>query len=305
MVKARVVWFVVLGCLAAPISHTLPVSARQSPATPPAFRFHHVHLNTVSARNAIDFYARHFNVERAALGRVPALRAQGKWLLFNEVRSAPAWPVVSSLYHIGWGAPDMKATFQQLLDGKVAFETPITDISQVIEAGSGRVFFAYIDGPDHAMIEINTARDDTFQHVHFLSDDPVSAGQWYVRHFGATSANANPSREAHSHNGLQIYPFMGASLDGIQFFWYPKAFGQGSYPEAWKGRSSFASSRGRVIDHVAFSVAGLDAALVRLEADGVTVLQRPRATLDGQVRSAFVTAPDGVELELVEATGSN
>ena len=303
MVKVRVVWFVVLFALA--ISHTLSVSAGQAPPTPPAFRFHHVHLNTVNARNAIDFYASHFKAERAALGTVPAVRAQGKWLLFNEVRTAPAWPVVSSLYHIGWGAPDMKATYQRLLDGKVPFETPITDISHVIDAGSGRVFFAYVDGPDHAMIEINTARDDTFQHVHFLSDDPVSAGQWYLRHFGATSANANPSREARTHNGLQIYPFMGANLDGIQFFWYPKAFGQGSYPAAWKGRTSFASPRGRVIDHVAFSVTGLDAALVRLEADGVKVLQRPRATLDGQIRSAFVAAPDGVELELVEAAGSN
>ena len=173
MVKVRVVWFVVLLALAAPVSHTLSVSAGQAPATPPAFRFHHVHLNTMNTRNAIDFYASHFNAERAALGTVPAVRAQGKWLLFNEVRTAPAWPVVSSLYHIGWGAPDMKATYQRLLDGKVPFEAPITDISQVIEAGSGRVFFAYVDGPDHAMIEINTARDDTFQHVHFLSDDPV------------------------------------------------------------------------------------------------------------------------------------
>lgn len=276
-------------------------AAPGSRAPAPAFRFHHVHLNTVDAKAAIDFYASHFNAERASLDDLPAVRAQGKWLLFDEVDAPPPWPVVSSLYHIGWGAPDMKSTYQLLKDRGTVFETPITDISHVIEADSGRVFFAYVDGPDHALIEINSARDDSFQHVHFLSDDPVAAGQWYMRHFGATSNNPEPSREARTHNGLQIYPFMGANLDGVQFYWYPKAFGRGSYPEAWQGRTAFASPRGRVIDHIAFSVDDLDHALARLEADGVKVLQRPQPALEGRLRSAFVAAPDGIELELVES----
>ena len=268
----------------------------------PVFRFHHVHLNSVDPDKAIDFYATHFNAARDRFaGRVPAVRAQGKWLLFDTVKQAPPSPVISSLYHIGWGAPDMQAAYTRLLDSGVHFETPLTDIAQVLEAPAGRAFFAYVDGPDHAMIEINGARDDTFQHVHLLSADPVTTGQWYLKHFGATSTNPNPPREPRIHNGLQIYPFMGADLDGVRFYWYPKAFGQGSYPEAWKGRTDFASPRGRVIDHIAFSVEGLDQALTKLEADGVRVLQRPKPAMNGLLRSAFVSAPDGVELELVEA----
>lgn len=273
------------------------------PAAPrgPAYRFHHVHLNTVNAARAIDFYTTHFKAERGSYGgKVPAVSAQGKWLLFNEVKQPPAWPVISSLYHIGWGATDMKGAYERLVSKGVPFETPLTDISKVIQAGSGRTFFAYVDGPDHAMIEINTAGNDNFQHVHFLSDDPVSAGQWYMQRFGATSGNPNPPREARVYNGLQIYPYMGANLDGIQFFWYPKAFGQGSYPEAWKGRTAFASPRGRVIDHIAFSVEGLDRALAQLESDGVKILQRPQPALNGVFRSAFVEGPDGVEVEIVE-----
>lgn len=278
-------------------------AVQQAAAAPPVYRFHHVHLNSVDPDKAIAFYAAHFNAVRDAFaGRVPAVRAQGKWLLFDKVAEAPPWPVLSSLYHIGWGAPDMQATYKRLLDSGVRFETPLTDISQVLEAPAGRAFFAYVDGPDHAMIEINGARDDTFQHVHLLSADPVTTGQWYLKHFGATSTNpTNPSREARLHNGLQIYPFMGADLDGVRFYWYPQAFGQGSYPEAWKGRSTFASPRGRVLDHIAFSVEGLDQALARLEADGVKVLQRPKPAMNGLFRSAFVSAPDGVELEIVEA----
>ena len=305
--SAVVVLGVGMAWLAASRVDSAGQGAPAAPAAPPAqspFRFHHVHLNTVNAAKAVDFYATHFNAQRGQFGgKIPAVVAQGKWLLFNEVKDAPAWPVVSAMYHIGWGAPDMKTTYEKLRAGGVAFETPITDISQVIEAGSGRVFFAYVDGPDHAMIEINTARDDSFQHVHFLSEDTVATGQWYMKHFGMASGNPNPSREAKTHNGLQIYPYMGATLDGIQFFWYPTAFGRGSFPEAWKGRTGFASSRGRVIDHIAFGVAGLDVALARLEASGVKVLQRPQTTLNGLLRSAFVQAPDGIELELVETSG--
>jgi len=268
----------------------------------PVFHFHHVHLNSVDPEKAIDFYAAHFNATRDRFaGKVPAVRAQGKWLLVDKVKAPPPWPVLSALYHIGWGAPDMQAAYKRLVESGVRFETPLTDIAQVLEAPAGRAFFAYVDGPDHALIEVNGAMSDTFQHVHFLSADPVSTGQWYLKHFGATSTNPNPSREARTHNGLQIYPFMGADLDGIRFYWYPQAFGQGSYPDAWKGRSTFASSRGRVLDHIAFSVEGLDRALAQLEADGVTVLQRPKPAMNGLFRSAFVAAPDGVELEIVEA----
>ena len=150
------------------------------------------------------------------------------------------------------------------------------------------------------MIEINGSANENTGHVHFLANDPVTTGQWFIKHFGATSGAPNPSREARVYNGLQIYPYMGANLDGIQFFWYPKAFGSGSYPDAWKGRTDFATSRGRVIDHIAFSVEGLDKALAQLQTDGVKILHPPQTSLNGLIRSAFVEGPDGLELEIVE-----
>jgi hypothetical protein len=44
---------------------------------------------------------------------------------------------------------------------------------------------------------------------------------------------------------------------------------------------------------------------LRLEAVGVKVLQRPLAAVDGLLRSAFIEAPDGVELELVDGHAKN
>jgi len=49
---------------------------------------------------------------------------------------------------------------------------------------------------------------------------------------------------------------------------------------------------------VAFSVDDLDGTLARLKGEGVRIVSGPRKA-DG-VRSAFIQAPDGMELELVE-----
>jgi catechol 2,3-dioxygenase-like lactoylglutathione lyase family enzyme len=53
-----------------------------------------------------------------------------------------------------------------------------------------------------------------------------------------------------------------------------------------------------VIDHVAVSVDNLDQTLARLRAEGVIVPTAPKTT--NGMRSAFVQAPDRMELEIVE-----
>ena len=52
------------------------------------------------------------------------------------------------------------------------------------------------------------------------------------------------------------------------------------------------------LDHVAISVDNLDETLARLKSEGVTVVSGPRRS--NGLRSAFVEAPDRMELELVE-----
>jgi catechol 2,3-dioxygenase-like lactoylglutathione lyase family enzyme len=55
---------------------------------------------------------------------------------------------------------------------------------------------------------------------------------------------------------------------------------------------------GRVIDHIAVSVDNLDETLAWLRGEGVTVLTPPRKA--NGLRSAFVQAPDNMELEILE-----
>src|SRR6185369_13741885 len=57
--------------------------------------FHHVHLNSTDPRAAIEFYTEHLSGEKATFAGADAVWTQSSWLLF----------------HIGWGAEDMKAEF--------------------------------------------------------------------------------------------------------------------------------------------------------------------------------------------------
>ena len=102
-------------------------------------------------------------------------------------------------------------------------------------------------------------------------------------------------------NGLQVFPMTSVRVDNVNFIWFPREFAsEGVYKKQWEGRKDFASPRGRVIDHFAFSVDNLDNALARLKKDAVEVLQPPHKELGGKLKSAFIEGPDKVQIQLVE-----
>lgn len=259
--------------------------------------FHHVHLNSTDPRAAIEFYTTHLSGEQATFDGDPAVWTQKSWLLFNTVKRPPPHEPISALFHIGWGAEDMKAEFQRQIDLGTTFQTVLTDGVELFGAGTrDRNFFMYLDGPDHATIEVQSATHHNFMHVHLFSDDPVAAAGWYERHLGLTPRTQLKTER--NFRGIPTGPAASSQLDNVTFFWYPTAHVKALYGGQWKGRTGYATNRGRVLDHVALSVDTLDETLARLRSEGVTVLTSPR-TRDG-LRSAFVRAPDGVELELVE-----
>jgi catechol 2,3-dioxygenase-like lactoylglutathione lyase family enzyme len=134
--------------------------------TMPAAHFHHLHLNTPDPKAAIDFYTSKFDCERGRFaGGMDAVWAQKSWLLFTKVSSPPPWELTSAIWHFGWGAEDMKATYQRQLDMKTKFFTPITELG-------ANFFYAYVETPDHGLIELNTANHHNFGHLH-LPADPV------------------------------------------------------------------------------------------------------------------------------------
>ncbi|MGA2598289.1 MAG: VOC family protein, partial [Bryobacteraceae bacterium] len=180
----------------------------------------------------------------------------------------------------------MKAAYQKQLDQGTIFQTQITDISGL--AGRAGFYYAYVDGPDHALIELNTSNHHHFGHLHLFSADPIAAGEFYIKNFGAKGRGSG-SREARFYKGFQVAPAMSLMSDDVNIIIFPIEHARQNSPEFWKGRSSFAPTAGRVIDHIAFSVPDLNAAVERLKANGIAV------------KANMVDGPDGVSIELVEA----
>ncbi len=265
--------------------------------------FHHVHLNSSDPARAIEFLTQHLSCEKTGFAGADAVRTQNSWILFNKVKQPPPHEIVSSLFHIGWGAEDMKAEFERQIKLGTTFQTAITDVVELFGTGArDRSFFMYLDGPDHLTIEVYGATNHNFTHVHMLSDDPVAASEWYENHFRLT--RREPAlRIKRVYRGIPTGPSASLVLDNVNFLWYPTAFARVMYGGEWKGRAQYASPRGRVFDHVAFSVDNLDQTLERLKQEGVKVLTMPLRS--GGMRAAFVQAPDNVELELVDGRATS
>ncbi len=266
---------------------------------PPA-HFHHLHLNSTDPAAAIDFYTSRFDCEKAKFaGVLDAVWAQKSWILFSKVESPPPRELISAIWHFGWGAEDMKAAYQKQLDMGTKFFTPLTDISDL--ASFPGFFYAYVESPDGALIELNTANHHRFGHLHMFSADPIAAGEWYMKYFGATRRSTRPlSREPRFYRNVQVGPSVSLAIDNVNLIIYPIQYPQKAYADQWKDRQAFAPTKGRVIDHVGFGFDNLPEALQKMRADGVKVTDEIRTVAGGKIKFAFVEGPDQVRIELVE-----
>ena len=253
----------------------------------PAAHFHHVHLNSTDPAAAIEFYTHHFDCEKSSYHGQAAVWAQKSWLLFNKVSSPAPSEIVSAIWHIGWGAEDMPATYRKQLDMGTLFQTPITDISDL--ANVRGFYFAYVDGPDHELIELNTSNHHHFGHLHLFSADPIAAGEWYVNNFGAQRRGSRtPSREPRFYKGFQVAPSVSVMMDNVNIIIFPMEYLHQGFPDLWRDRKTLEPTRNRVIDHIAFSVDDLAATRERLHKAGIEV------DADG-----FLEGPDRIRIELV------
>ena len=254
---------------------------------PPKAHFHHIHLNATDPAAAIDFYTRKFDCEKGKFAGQDAVWAQKSWILFTKLKDAPPSDIVSAIWHFGWGAEDMPATYRRQVDSGTKFQTPITDISDLVGKPPGNFFFAYVDGPDHALIELNTAAHHHFGHVHLLSEDPVAAGQWYKKYFGIPGYIG--PRTGRVYRGVRVEPVASLTMDNVNIIIFPIEYARDAMPNLWKDRKGFEPTKGRVVDHLAFSVDNVHETLDRLRKDGAKVT-------DG----TFIEGPDRIRIELVE-----
>jgi len=247
---------------------------------PPA-QLDHVHLTTRDAKGARDYYAKHF--------------PPGP-LKFHESAHAPAAGLISAIWHIGWGAPDVQAEYRRQTGLGAKYSTPPTNLT---EAGP-KFFYSYVEGPDQAMIELNTATDAGFRHIHLLAADPIATAEWYMKHLGLPTMGNRPlSRRIVNLGGVEVGQTANLAIGKIYLGIVPASWARKEYQKDWKDVTELVTTAGRVVDHIAFRVDDFEGTLARMRADGVPMVMLPRRQGD-EGQQVYLEGPDKIVIELVK-----
>ena len=308
----------------------------QTPLPPPSF--HHLMLNSVDPEAAIAFYLKAFpGTRRTQWAGYPAIFSPTNVLvLFNKVSVPPvADPQATASWHFGWNPQDQRKKVEELQAEGFKFAplwTGVGDGSVIVSSDTyppaGGVYglgetkeqlaesqakgvkpaggpgFAYLAGPDNAMIEVAGKSDpERFNHVHMWQDEPFCAQLWYREHLNApvpTRANAPTYTEANCHvprgvltwpsltkGGMYRYPTAGVQFSDVSMMWY---MDQTDKP--------LVSTQGHLMDSVGLGVSDLDAWVAKLKAEKVTFLKGPFKI--GDTRAVMIEGPSHEALELVE-----
>jgi catechol 2,3-dioxygenase-like lactoylglutathione lyase family enzyme len=308
--------------------------------------FHHLHLNSTNPEAAIAFYTKQFpSTEKSTFAGKPALKTGRVYVLFNKVAAPPTTPPSgpqTAIWHFGWHITDERANlarYQQAKDVKLLpLYTGEGDGSVLVSSDTwpgtggslgltrpqiatakatgvkpeGGAGFAYMQGPDNALIEYqgNMPRE-RFNHVHMYQEEPLCAQAWYVAHLSAAPRQGavtrpesdcktpppadvknNVSWPAIEKGGLLRAPTGGVLFDDVALNWYVNP----SY--AAGPVKPLAPTRGQLYDHFALSVADLDAWIAKLQKERVKFLGKPYKL--GDSRAVMIEGPSREAIELVE-----
>jgi catechol 2,3-dioxygenase-like lactoylglutathione lyase family enzyme len=304
----------------------------------PAPGFHHLHLNSVDPDAAVGFYTRQFpSTAKTSWGGLPALASPNDVLiLFTRVAAPPPTSPQTAIWHFGWHVTDSRRTLESYRGRPDVTLRPLYTgdgggsvfISSDTWPGTGGVLgltttqiadakargvqptrtggFAYMRGPDDALVEYaGNHGAERFNHVHFFQEDPYCAQLWYQEHLNApvyagrtspaalTAATCKVARgvdrtfPALEPDGMFRSPSAAVVFGDVAFLWYMR---QGDRP--------LVSPRGHVYDHIALSVADLDAWVAKLRGEGVRFLEEPYRL--GDTRAVMIEGPSLEALELVE-----
>jgi lactoylglutathione lyase len=123
----------------------------------------------------------------------------------------------------------------------------------------------------------------TYDHIHLRSPDVEATARWYEQMLGAEVIRSMQ----------QGKPRIDLKLGGANIFIAPVVQGDGVNPPP--------RTRYEGLDHFGLCVTGIDAVVAELKTNGVEFTKEP-TTLRPGVRVAFLRAPEGVSIELLDRT---
>lgn len=181
---------------------------------------------------------------------------------------------------------------------------------------AGGAGFAYLRGPDDALVEYQgNMPAERFNHVHVYQDQPYCAALWYQTHLnvappaaraGSASAQASAGQAVRTEANCKVErgpdkTFPALDWDGM--YRTPAVqttiFGDVSlYFYMNQGDAPAPPTRGHLMDHMAVSVANLDAWFAKLKSENVTILEQPYKI--GETRAFMINGPSNEAIEVIE-----
>jgi hypothetical protein len=246
--------------------------------------FHHVHFNTVHADQDLELFEKLFGTEtiewckdKQTGAATWATKTDRGYFLYSEVAVAPDPTLNTYLEHVGWLHPNPNMELLRL----VALDAPLYPAirAQCPEAAMGQIacgfggYWFYLQAPSGARIEVA------------LGPGPATSG------FG------------------HVHMIMGADLTWLETV-TNGAFRDGaidmvnhtdvSLEESILANEMVVETRGKPIDHIAYSTTALEAERDRLLAAGIALAEDITYKPSFGFRSFFLKDVKGIWYEIVE-----
>ena len=262
------------------------VSAQLTAAKDGPIVYGHHHVNTTNVAAQKKFFVDTLGGVAITVGTNNAeiVKFPNVLIFFRQVQDAPGGTRGTTVNHIGFSVPNLRATIDKIKASgyQMITSTEATPDRQVkddiaFSPTAGGASIAFVQAPDDIKVELVEAPNQTtpiaLHHVHFFHPANSEMQAWYVKTFGATSRLGGA--------------FPAALLPGV-------ALNFSSSPAPVVG------TQGRAVDHIGFEVKNLAEFTKTLEANGVKLSVPYRTVPALGIAIAFFTDPWGTYIELTE-----
>jgi hypothetical protein len=278
----------------AEVDSTLPEPDAGPPACAPRavsgteeVHFHHVHFNTVDPEADLMFFEKFFDApavtfcnDESGSPRTRATRTERGWFLYTKVAEAPDPRLNTYLEHVGWVHPMPAQELMRQVELGISlypegrYQCPEAAMGvMACPVGPLEEYFYYTQAPSGARVEVALGPGPAmmgFGHVHFIMGEDLMF-------FTTVSDGA----------------FTAGAIDDVNHI-------NASLTEDLLATEMVVDTRGKPIDHIAYSTTDLEGAKSRIEEAGIAIAEDISWKPEYGFRSFFVRSPKGTWLEIVE-----
>jgi len=235
--------------------------------------YDHMHMAAPDPQKAIEWYVNNLggkpsDDEGNVVPMEKAAPVVFDGITFMFLKSDNAQPSSGSVIDaIGFSFSDVEKKADELQKAGAKISMQVREVPGLWRRGA-------VDDPWGTKIELVQDPDLIgFHHIGLRVPNPEESFKWFVSAFGGERGKLKDR------------------IDGVKYgkIWLIVLQGVGTVP-----------SQGHAIDHLGFRPTNLDAAAVDLKAKGVKFTMEPRVNASNGHHIAYVEAPGGVRIELVQ-----